>query len=492
MKSLVFQNVRGDKSSYSLILPEGMSFWNVSDFHDYLKAGTEHAITQGYLIEPTDPFRHEQLRSLVLNPQYSYNCPIQFQQNKETIATDGRFDCSEDANFVFLDRQPSSDPDHTAINVANRNADTLASNSNAITALIDELFDFRMFPIVTVDGQSVQSFGQLLDDFAQTLDPINQIRFFFRIAQIIHLAPFENFSKILMDIPFRSGLEMWHNITIGFGGICAEKTAALKYICDIVGIPHTHVLGARTPIPDDFEAILVEYLQARGEIPLKHEISHHFLELQIADERILVDTTNGNVPMLFLTETDSEPYFNTRFTARMVYQQDHLHITRVPQWVGDTMLTLSEYHIPELHYQYVFDQELGLHISDTAYIGVYHDWGAKQSARIQHHYAALAQRIHLPYPFFIQANSLDSVPDRNLAQLLRQTLETLRVHYLQTPYTGDFTFILQPLKGHFWQKPRVSSSIQQILESWNIDFSSSPSDTDLCQQNESTMSISTA
>jgi hypothetical protein len=118
--------------------------------------------------------------------------------------------------------------------------------------------------------------------------------------------------------------------------------------------------------------------------------------------------------------------------------------------------------VPELHLQYVFKQGLGLQISPQAYIGVYFDWGGEASALKQNYYSSRARKLRFPYPRFIHADNLASVPDPHLRTLLDRTRKALRHHYPDKTFTGDFTFVIQPLAPHFWTLPRVSESVKRL------------------------------
>jgi hypothetical protein len=262
---------------------------------------------------------------------------------------------------------------------------------------------------------------------------------------------------------FRCGYEMWSNLRAGFGGVCAEKTSALQFVCSILSVPVRPVLGSDSRIPDDFEQSLRAYVDSKGEKELPVRIYHHLIQIGIDDEEYLVDATNGNIPLMFLDQSDAELLLRYGYRARMVYRVDKLNLHRVSTWTGDAMLTLSEYHVPELHLQYVFEQGLGLYISNDLYLGVYFDWGGEASALKQNYYSALARRVGFPYPRFVHANNLESVPDEELRCWLKRTFDALRHQYPNRHYTGDFTFVIQPVKPDFWTMPRVSKSVRRLL-----------------------------
>lgn len=464
MKALTLTDRWGNGDSCSLLLPDKMTHWKVSALRQFLAAGAEGAQLEGFLARAPEPLRFEPFRQLVMFPELTYNAPVTFEQNGRPLRDDDAIDLAAPMSHVMLDRaegQPS--PDAELISVPARNRRAFESNRSELVRIIDGLFDFVAWPITSLDGRRVRSLGQLVDGFAERLDPANTVRFLFRIAQVIHTAPFENFSKIIGGRQFRCGYEMWSNMAQGFGGVCGEKTAALKFICDVLSIPTRPVLGSDSVIPDDFEDSLRAYVESAGSGELPVHIHHHILEITVGAERYVIDVTNGNIPLVFLDADDSDTLVRHGCRARMVYRVERLAMRRASTWVGDALETLSEYHVPELHLQYVFTQGLGLHISPGAYIGVYFDWGGESSALKQNYYSARARKLRFPYPRFVHAANMHSVPDEALSELLTKTLDALRHQYADKQYTGDFTFVIQPLAPHFWTMPRISASVKRLL-----------------------------
>jgi hypothetical protein len=464
VKSLTLTDRWGNGDSCSLLLPDQMTRWKLSALREFLAAGNQGAAGDGFLPRAPEPLRFEPFRQLMMFPELTCNRPVTFEQNDRPLRDDDSIDLTGPMSCVILDRdQDGGAPDSAMISVAARNRNAFESNRNALTELIDELFDFTARLIVSVDSKPITSFSQLVSDFDELLDTANKVRFLFGIAQVIHAAPFENFSKIIAGRQFRCGYEMWGNMAQGFGGVCGEKTAAFRFVCDVLSIPSRPVLGSDTVIPDDFEESMRAYVDSGGSEELPLDIHHHILEITVDSSRYLVDATNGNIPMLFLDGDDSDTLIGNGFRTRMVYRVDRLSMQRSSTWTGDAIETLSEYHVPELHMQYIFKQGLGLHISRRAYIGVYFDWGGQASALKQNYYSSRAKKLRFPYPRFVHAGNMDSVPDPELSQLLTQTLKALRNQYSDKQYTGDFTFVIQPLTPHFWTLPHVSESVKRLL-----------------------------
>ncbi len=471
MKLLVFKDKLGNNANYSLKIPSDMDRWKVDSFLDYIKCGQTGSIDAGYLPKPVNPLQHESLRRLINSPESTLNSAITIEQEGRCLKDHDYIMLPAEINIVLLGRtdpEPKSEVKHLPLAHSNKLA--FASCRKTIISLLDELFNFIRYPLAAPNREPVTSFGQLVGNFNDALDYAGQIRFLFRIAQLVHLAPFENFSKIFKGVQLHSGCEMWMNLSRGFGGVCAEKTAMLKFVCDILEIPSAPIIGSDSMIPTDVENLLRKYIETDGEYELPVWIQHHLLEIDICGNSFLVDVTGGNIPFYFLDKFDADRLIKNGFRARMVYHVETLNLARTSNWVGDALLTLSQYHAPNLNMQYVFQQGLGLQIDRQVFIAVFFDWGAERSARMQNYYASLARKVRFPFPRFIHADNLHCLPDRSLFMLLDNALAALRNEYSDHNYTGDFTFVIQPVSPHFWIRPRVSKSVRENLWKSNLDM----------------------
>jgi len=463
VKQLIFHDDHGNGASYRLLVPAAMTHWRIRDFLDFMTRTGADAHDHGYLPRAADPLRHEAFRYLANDPASTLNRPLTYFQNHRPLGPDDSIDLTDHETFVTIRRELQADrPDPNCVDVARHNRRTFAANMLVTAQAVDAMFRFDRYPIVTADGRFLDTFLHVADEFPGNLDAVNKLRFLYRIAALVHAAPFENFSKIVTGIPFRSGAEMWPNMAAGFGGICAEKTAAVKFICDVLNIPSFPIVGASTKIPDDYHQKLRIYIESEGACEPSPWIQHHLIVVEIGGGRFLIDTTNGNVPFLFLNDADMQPFLAHGMQARMVHAVEHLYLRRVPNWVGDVLLTLCEFHVPDLQFQYMFDQGLGMEITSSLYVGAYFDWGGSRSSLMQNYYAVRAKRLRLPYPRFIHEQNLSSVPGRGLRERLAAALGVLREQYADPYYTGDFTFVLQPL-AHFWKHPRISRSVRDML-----------------------------
>ena len=462
---LVFEDRDGNGDQFSLQVPADMTAWRVDAFLDFIAQDQWQRQEAGYLAQPIDTFHFEHLRLMLTAPEITFNRPITFSQHDHSLDRGDSFDLSDAVNIIALSRcRDHNRPSLASLSISQAGQRAFLSCQSQVISSFDRAFDFGIHPICGLDGSAIESLTQLLGCFDETLDEANQIRFFYRVATCIHALPFETLSKIQAGIQFRSGWEMWAMAGRGWGGVCAEKTGMLKFICDLLAVENRPVIGSESAIPLHIEAMVQRYLESEGEEPLPIWIQHHILELCLAGKPYLIDATGGNIPLLFLDEHDASAFFSCPMRARMVYRTDRLHLARVSEWVGDALLTLSQYHIPELHLQYIFKQGLGLSIGPSLFLGVYLDWGGERSRLQQSYYASLAKRGGFPYPRFIHPENLDAIPNENLRKQLENTLAALRVFYENKSFTGDFTFVIQPILDNFWRRPRVTRAVWNCVQ----------------------------
>ena len=462
---LVFKDCEGNGDQFSLQVPADMTVWRVDAFLDFIALGCSPRQKAGYLAQPIDTLHFEHLRLMLTTPEITFNRPITFSQHDHSLGRGDSFDLSDAVNIVSLNRCADHDrPSLSSLSTCQAGQRAFASCESQIVSSFDRAFDFGINPLHALDGTSIDSLAQLLGGLGETLDEANQIRFFFRVATVIHALPFETFSKIQAGIQFRSGWEMWAMAGRGWGGVCAEKTGMLKFICDLLKVENRPVIGSESVIPPSIDVMVEGYLESEGEEELSIWIQHHILEMRLAGKFYLVDATGGNIPLLFVDEQDASAFFRSPMRARMVYRTDRIHIARVSEWVGEALLTLSQYHVPALHLQYIFKQGLGLSIGPSLFLGVYLDWGGERSRLQQSYYASLAKRAGFPYPRFIHQENLAAVPNESLRKQLENTLAALRVFYENQSFTGDFTFVIQPILDNFWCRPRVTRSVWDCVQ----------------------------
>ncbi|NQZ60345.1 MAG: hypothetical protein HRT88_23095 [Lentisphaeraceae bacterium] len=185
------------------------------------------------------------------------------------------------------------------------------------------------------------------------------------------------------------------------------------------------------------------------------------LEITVDGEKILIDVTNGNLPLLFLDEKDSHLRYRSGLKCRMVYQTDKLHLYPSTEIAGDIMLTISEYMSQCQTFKYIFSQQLGLLISDEFYVTAFADWHEQRSRSMQQYYSRLAQKSALPFPIFFHRENCNSIEDEWISQLMQKSLQALYENYPLQEYRGDFTIVLQKLIPR--RKVRLSSSLRHKM-----------------------------
>ena len=466
MKTLHFVDRCANHDIYTLAIPDRMQHWRFDGLLDYLASTQSESVEDGYLPVPIDPLHFEQFRQLITHPTSTMNAPPVLQHQGTELKQDTRIDLTQPVTVIDIDRLDAHFADFVKeTTVAQRNQTAYASCGKRIDHAFNHLLALDRNPLVTEDGTSISSFAELREGFHSRCTPADRLEALWRFVQIVYLAPFENISRILQNRQSRPGYAVWQNISDGHGGICAEKTAAIGFVCDILEIPYSPVLGAVGGLPEDYEKQLLDYAGSGGSTEAPPWAQHHILDIALDGHSYLVDVTNGNIPLVFATGTDRENLLEGGVRARMVYRTEKLKFRPCSTLTGDILHTLSEFHIPELHVQYIFSQGLGLHISNDLFIGVFYDWGGESSALQENHYTSTARKAGFPCPRFIHGENLACLEDLELRPLFTALLAALREQVSETDYSGDFTFVLQPISGSFWKLPRISSSIARNLRS---------------------------
>ena len=192
------------------------------------------------------------------------------------------------------------------------------------------------------------------------------------LARRIWESDFENYSRFVhRKLIYKSGDETVRNIIEGSGGgICSEKVQALKFLTDHYGLTSEFVLaGPNVPDPVP-EARLREMLTTFDFRFSKRHMrywQHTALRYTIDGRTVLVDDTNGNIPFLFLVDSQGdrllgyEPKPPTK--VRMAVNEEDFYYHRVSQDLPQDLFFAMEGWIPYVDLVQVFDNELGLYIS---------------------------------------------------------------------------------------------------------------------------------
>jgi hypothetical protein len=219
---LAFKDSQGNGDQYTLKLPQNMSTWRVDAFLDFVTQGHSSRQPAGYLAQPIDALHFEHLRLLTIKPEWTFNRPIGFVQQGRQLGPEDRFDLSRPVNLVTLNRCSDQPPPAlSALSTQRANLWAFASCRKDIIEAFDHLFDFDHTPIHKRDTTAIFSLTELVGCFEDALDDQNQLRFFYRVATLIHSLPFETISKIQAGIQFYSGWEMWGQARRGWLSSCS-------------------------------------------------------------------------------------------------------------------------------------------------------------------------------------------------------------------------------------------------------------------------------
>ena len=464
MRQLIIQDNHANKTSWAIEIPDNMTFWNFDSFFEFITAGAEKATETGFLASTQTPGRLEVLRQILINPDLCYETKVAFFQGNSELKPGTIIDLSNKINHIFLARS-SKQANIDLISTQKRNLSIFNANRNYIDKIFSKLLNFPENSFIA-NSKKYNSFLEIQKDFKSNFSESDQIRFLYRILLIISNAPFESFSKILTGRQMLTCLEIWENISIGLGGICAEKSSALEFLLDILGIDSFSIFASDEAIKNDYDKRLKNYAISNGKDNFDLHIYHRMIGFKLNNNKYMTDVTGGNLTLRFLDSTDYKTFIKSKFTGRIVYNTESLFQRKVSRATADLYSTISEFHAPNLLWDYIITQGLGVHISANEYLGVYLDWGGLRSRTQENYFSKLAQKNGLIYPHFFHLENIESAPDEDLKNIIKLSHSGLKHLYIDKNYTGDFTFVYQPLNPNFWRKPIISESILKILNSF--------------------------
>ena len=196
------------------------------------------------------------------------------------------------------------------------------------------------------------------------------------VSERIWKADFESYSRFTGEkLIFKTGDETVLNIISGGGGICSEKVQALKFLTDNLGYESEYLLAgpnAENPIPEDKLRELLTTFEFDFSKRYMRYWEHLALLYHLDGCDIIVDATNGNIPFIFLAGPDAERMLNCRdkvpVSVRMSLNTESFYYHRVPQDIPENLLYALEGWIPEADLIEVFENELGLYISERYFV----------------------------------------------------------------------------------------------------------------------------
>ena len=192
------------------------------------------------------------------------------------------------------------------------------------------------------------------------------------VARRIWTSDFENYSRFMgRKLAYKTGDETVRNIMDGAGGICSEKVQALKFITDHYGIESEYLIAGPDvpgPVPEAQLREMLTTFDFRFSRRHMRYWQHAALLFDIDGETVLVDATNGNIPFVFEQNEAAERLLGYEdkqaLHVRMALEPEDFYYHRVSQDIPEDLYFAMEGWIPDVDLVQVFDNELGLYISD--------------------------------------------------------------------------------------------------------------------------------
>ena len=224
------------------------------------------------------------------------------------------------------------------------------------------------------------------------------------LAKWIWQADFESYSRFAgQKLVFKSGDETVRNIMDGGGGICSEKVQALKFLTDNLGYESEYLLAgpnARRPIPEEKLRELLTTFEFEYSKRYMRYWQHMALLYHVDGREILVDATNGNIPFLFLLGDEAKLLHNypakEPLAVRMSLHEEAFYYHRVSQDIPENLLFALEGWIPEADLIQVFENELGLFISERFFVTAVPYQNQREFLDLERQYKAACEKVGLP------------------------------------------------------------------------------------------------
>ena len=196
------------------------------------------------------------------------------------------------------------------------------------------------------------------------------------LARRVWESDFESYSRFVeRKLPYKTGDETVRGIAAGDGGVCSEKVQALKFLTDHYGIESEVLIAgadAPGPVPERRLREMLDTFDFRFAKRHMRYWQHNALLYTIDGSGLLVDATNGNIPLLCLKDEDSRRVLAEEdkqpVVVRMALQTESLYYHRVPQDIPEDLFFAMEAWVPDIDLIQVFDNELGLMISPGYFV----------------------------------------------------------------------------------------------------------------------------
>ena len=199
------------------------------------------------------------------------------------------------------------------------------------------------------------------------------------LALRIWNSDFENYSRFSNGgLRFKTGDETVRNIAADAGGICTEKVPALKFLTDHYRLESEYLLGGPNApglFPTDRLREMLNTFDFRFAQRHMRYWQHAALLYQVDGEPLLVDATNGNIPFLFLRGEAAHRLLRNdaagnrpSVSVRMVAEVEDYYYHRVDQDIPQNLFFALEGWLDDADLVQVFENELGLYLSERYYV----------------------------------------------------------------------------------------------------------------------------
>ena len=225
------------------------------------------------------------------------------------------------------------------------------------------------------------------------------------VSERIWEADFESYSRFTgQKLIFKTGDETVLNIIAGGGGICSEKVQALKFLTDNLGYESEYLLAgpnAEKQIPEEkLRELLVTFEFDFSKRYMRYW-EHLALLYHLDGSNILVDATNGNIPFMFLIGPDVDKILNrpdkVPVSVRMSLNEESFYYHRVTQDIPENLIYALEGWIPEADLIEVFENELGLYISEKFFVMPLVYKNHKEYLDLERRYKIACEKVDLHY-----------------------------------------------------------------------------------------------
>ena len=233
----------------------------------------------------------------------------------------------------------------------------------------------------------------------------HKLRFVQMLAQRIWESDFESYSRFTgRKLAHKTGDETVRNIMEEGGGICSEKVQALKFITDHYGLPSEYLLAgvdARGPIPEAKLREILDTFDFRFSKRYMRYWQHTALLYEIDDTSVLVDATNGNIPLLFLTDGAADRVLahdgKRSVPVKMVDSYEDFYYHRVAQDIPENLFFAMETWIQYVDLIQVFENELGLYLSEDYFITPIVFKSTREFDKLKQEYVQVCNQAGLNY-----------------------------------------------------------------------------------------------